>query len=303
MKARHIIGIIFLVITLLFLGPMVLLPGLSINGKETPAWIGGIYAAPALILLLIGALTVGGPYRVMAAGWTLFAGALYGAFLLLTVGPMFASPDFNEVMQATQAQQGIRSDITLTFSRQVPVFVALGLLVTGLGGLAHYYRGRGAVVLSSLTIDSLRGTDPAATAPDSSGVARPVSITVLAWLLIITSVLAFMTQIYPGLANQDVVMQIMADTYEISPDQWRLATGCAYVSTLVCAIFMLQGANWARWLYIVTTLANLLLAWSWFGMVSWALGGLPWIALVVFLLFLRRPADRFFRGGSGAVVA
>lgn len=304
MKARHIIGILILILCVLVLGPMVFLPGMSIDGKQMPGLFASVFGVPALVLLLIGALTVGGPYRVMASAWTLLAGALYGGFVLLTVVPMMQSPDFQEMMRASQAQQGMSMDMNMDFSHKIPVFLFFGLVFTGLGGLAHYYFGKGAGSAGSLSLANWRGPEADEASPGVTGPVRPVSITVFACLLIIFATLSFLAQIYPGLESQRVAMRMATDMTGVSYDKWLWLMGSWNVMMLICGVFFLRGANWSRWLFIVATVANLLVAQFWYSMPLWPLwASVLWLFFPIYVLFIRKPAIRFFRGDAAVVIA
>jgi len=65
------------------------------------------------------------------------------------------------------------------------------------------------------------------------------------------------------------------------------------------SVFLLRGANWARWTLIVSMAISTLLAMIWFmpvgaGVEMGLLSGIFWAVVAVYFLFVRRPARLFF---------
>jgi hypothetical protein len=77
----------------------------------------------------------------------------------------------------------------------------------------------------------------------------------------------------------------------------KIGAGLGYAACLSFAIFMLRGANWARWVYLgwvgIGTLSGAITASSWLLAVPGAL------KTVLFAYFLtRRDASAYFRSGA-----
>lgn len=129
---------------------------------------------------------------------------------------------------------------------------------------------------------------------------RPVSVTVIAWILIAINALSLLSTLF--LFKSPAAQELMAkNPLPLSVQYTMLFAGL--LIGVVCGIFMLKGANWARLLYVgwsvvgfgvnlVTSPGKLLL-----------LPGIVIVAVIVFFLF-RPKANAFFaRQHDGAVIA
>jgi bacteriorhodopsin len=121
--------------------------------------------------------------------------------------------------------------------------------------------------------------------------ARPVYVAVIGWLLIVIGLLSLVSvalaMAFPGLAQG-------AST---APGQ-IIGNLAASIIELVCGAFILKGADWARWLYLVlsiTSAAYLFIA-----------GAVPtgvligWVIFAVLTLagLFTPDASRFFKGAA-----
>ncbi len=285
MRARHVIGIIFLVLAVLCLGPMVMMPGFSVVGSpaEASLFAVAIFAVPALLLILTGALVVGAPHRWHATGWTLVAGAAYGAATLMMVVPMMNSPDWDQLMQATAQQRNLEMpEMAISLGR--PLLLAALLLVCGGAMLAWHHRHRLA--------------RPSEAVPDGS---RPVSVTVIAVILLVSAGMGVLSLLISGVTTLDQGFAAVEAAWGIPAELQKALSVVGFAVFIVCGIFLLRGANWSRWLLLVFTLANVVYQGTWLNSPGWMLPSLLWIAAYVYFLFLRDPARRYFARRSVAV--
>ena len=121
---------------------------------------------------------------------------------------------------------------------------------------------------------------------------RPTSVTVIAWVLLVSATVSLVTSALT--VNKPIVRELMVKTPIPLPIQFVMLFGGLLISIL-CAIFMLRGANWARVLYI---------AWGALGVVTGfatspaKLMLIPgFLIYVIFVFFLLRPgASAYFSG-------
>jgi len=289
MKARHVIGIVLLVLALFCLGPMVLIPGFhfqEIPQHQARWWFGVLlFGVPAAALILIGALVVGPDHRIQAAAWTLLGGAMYGGFLLLTMAPMMASPEWGDMMATVQVQQGQRP-LTMSLQIERPLYLTALLALLGAGGLFLHH-----VVLKSPSTGEAGLSESAPPLPEES---RPLSVTVLSWILIVTSVVGLLNFLFNAGRIEDSLSAVASIYGGPSPaTQLGLVIGNLSVSVL-CGMFLLRGASWARWLLVVTTVVGLVVGGLIYGLAWAVLPGLLWLGVYVYFLFLRAPAAAWF---------
>ncbi len=77
---------------------------------------------------------------------------------------------------------------------------------------------------------------------------RPTSVTVIAWIILVISALSLLTT--PFAINNPMAQELMAKSPVPVPVQYFISFVGLLIS-IVSAIFMLRGANWARMVYIV----------------------------------------------------
>jgi len=113
---------------------------------------------------------------------------------------------------------------------------------------------------------------------------RPVSITIISWLLIATGGIALVGGFWPPAQR---LAELGEHPFELGPAQAVRLIG------VIAGVFMLRGYNWARWLAVL---------WAAFH-VGISIGHTPvellvhslLFAVVVFFVF-RAPASAYFRG-------
>jgi uncharacterized membrane protein len=124
---------------------------------------------------------------------------------------------------------------------------------------------------------------------------RPTSVTIVCWFLIIAGVLSIVMTMVT--MNNPQVRELMEKQPLPVPAQIAMTLIITAIN-VVCGFFMLQGANWARMLYL--GLAVLGFAYSLitspFRMM--VVPGLVFFGVFAFLL-LRSPANAFFKGEQG----
>lgn len=292
MNVRLVIGIIFLVFAILCLGPMVFTAGMVIQGEGPSTLMLVVFAVPAAVLILIGVLVAGPPHRLPALSWTLVAGAVYGGVVTLMMVSFTQSPEWQQMMQASAAEQGLAGDFQMQITMTRPLIMAGILLAAGMAGLANcYLGGKERRSFGQLLTGETHAGDEAILL-DS---ARPISVTIFCWYLILGAILMFAGFIYPGIESQRTAMEISADLYGLSAGDWQLLMGTFAVLSLILGACMLRGANWARWCYLGLIMANVVFGFVLYGVTAWLiLANVFWVALPIYLLFFRKPAARFF---------
>lgn len=121
---------------------------------------------------------------------------------------------------------------------------------------------------------------------------RPLSVTIIAWLLIISSVMSVFT--YWSSFNDPVVQQIMAQS-PFSPTTQMIFTIANVVLTLIIGVAILKRQNWARYAYVVIGAIGIVIAFISSPVKSVVLISVIFLALVAFFLF-RKPANEWFAG-------
>jgi hypothetical protein len=119
---------------------------------------------------------------------------------------------------------------------------------------------------------------------------RPISIIVIAWLLLFSAASSLLASIFT--LNKAAVQEMMAKTPIPAPVQYLMLFAGVIIS-IVSAIFMLRGANWARLLYICWGAFSCVIA---FFTSPAKLTLIPGVVLyVIFVFFLLRPkASAYF---------
>ena len=113
---------------------------------------------------------------------------------------------------------------------------------------------------------------------------RPISITLIGWLFIVTGVVSFASGLVPP-------AQRLAE-FNAQPAELGLA-GFVRALAVVAGIFLLRGRNWARWLAVAWLAFHVGL--SFVHPIQELLIHALLFAFLTYLLF-RPPATRFFRG-------
>lgn len=119
---------------------------------------------------------------------------------------------------------------------------------------------------------------------------RPTSISVISWILIVTGGISLITT--TAMINNPDVQDMMAKTPIPIPVQYAMSY-VGLLVTILSAVAMLKGANWARYLYVIWNLVGFVI-----GMATSPMKAAMIPSLVVFLViafFLFRPkATAFF---------
>ena len=112
--------------------------------------------------------------------------------------------------------------------------------------------------------------------------ARPISVTILAWVLILAGAVGLVYHI----AELDIGHPFAND---------GLLVEFVRLLAVISGVFMLRGANWARCLAIAWITVHVILSfWH-----SWEQLAMHCVVFLVFAFFLfRPPANTYFRGGG-----
>ena len=125
---------------------------------------------------------------------------------------------------------------------------------------------------------------------------RPLSVSIIAWLLIIFAALSAVT--IPFTLGNPRAQELMAKSMVPVPVQYFMMFAGVLIS-IVSGIFMLKGANWARMLYIIWGALGFLFSLITSPAKLVLIPGFLVYAIVVFFL-LRPKATAFFTGTDHA---
>jgi len=125
---------------------------------------------------------------------------------------------------------------------------------------------------------------------------RPLSVTIIAWLLIVFGILSLIA--IPLSLGNPMTKELMAKSMVPIPVQYFMM-GAGLFVTIVSGIFMLKGANWARMLYVIWSAFSFVFSFVTSPARLMVIPGLLLYLIVVFFLF-RPKATAFFTGGSNA---
>jgi hypothetical protein len=132
-----------------------------------------------------------------------------------------------------------------------------------------------------------------------SATARPVSVTGICWFLIVTGIMAMASTSLT--INQPAVLELMARSPLPVGVQYAMSFGVLLVM-VVCGVAMLQGRNWARLLYTISSGLSILVSLATTSSRIMMIPSVVIYTLFVFLLF-QRNASRFFSTTKEAHVA
>ena len=118
---------------------------------------------------------------------------------------------------------------------------------------------------------------------------RPISVTIVAWIVIVLGVAGAFLML-PGISKAPLTSMQITFAY----------TGLA-VSAL-SGLFMLGGKNWSRWLYVVWCILGLAYALTTVPNPLLLIPGALKTAIIAFVLF-RKPANLFFLRAANHVPA
>jgi hypothetical protein len=123
---------------------------------------------------------------------------------------------------------------------------------------------------------------------------RPISITVIAWFFIVTSVIFIVTNTIGFMMENPIREKLMAENLLPIPVQYAFM----YIGSLVsiaCGIGMLKRKNWSRLLYVYWTAFALLVGALTFPLKTMFIPGTVFYAVVLFFLY-REGATEYFTG-------
>ena len=119
---------------------------------------------------------------------------------------------------------------------------------------------------------------------------RPVSLTIVAWYFIVSSVLGAAGTFY----MRENLAAVMAANHLPVPVQFGIAiVGLTLV--FISGIGILKGFNWARILYVVTTLAVIVIGFATAAQPAIYASQVVLFLIISFFLF-RKPANAYFKG-------
>jgi hypothetical protein len=125
---------------------------------------------------------------------------------------------------------------------------------------------------------------------NQSALRRPKSVTFISWFLIVTGACSLLTSF--SSMNNPLVLELMAKSPLPVPAQFiMMYIGLAIYIT--SGIFMLRGANWARFLYIISHAINILIGVATSPVKLMLIPGIIIYGIIVFFL-LRPNANAFF---------
>lgn len=119
---------------------------------------------------------------------------------------------------------------------------------------------------------------------------RPLSVTIIAWFLIVTSLFNLFSIL--TMANNSIVAKMLAESP--LPHAVHQAFGIAStVIALICGYGILKGFNWARFLYLAAGVLGLVFNVVTVPMISVIVMGIVMLAVIAFFLF-RPEANAWF---------
>jgi hypothetical protein len=121
---------------------------------------------------------------------------------------------------------------------------------------------------------------------------RPISITLIGWFFIALGSLVILANVAELVRIQGTEDRGEIDAHEMHDLVWVLGT---QLWAIMAGVFLLRGANWARWLTVAWLAFHVFLG-AHHDFHSTAVHG-ALLAVGVYLLF-RAPANEFFRGAK-----
>ena len=121
---------------------------------------------------------------------------------------------------------------------------------------------------------------------------RPTSVTVIAWFLIVTGIISIISSVISIINPNPMVEEIMSRNPLPVPIQ-ELLQYIGIAVSIVSGIYMLDGANWARFLYVVWSFIGILISIIALPNLIFVIPGLIfWIVITSFLF--RSQANDYF---------
>jgi hypothetical protein len=126
---------------------------------------------------------------------------------------------------------------------------------------------------------------------------RPVSITVIAWILIILSVISAISTTM--MSNNPTVLAAMRSSPLPIPLQWAMFYAGMLVM-IVSGIGFLKGRNWSRYLYLVWRIVGFTIGFATSSLTMAMIPGFVFFLVVVIILFLPKSSAYFLQVSSSA---
>lgn len=124
---------------------------------------------------------------------------------------------------------------------------------------------------------------------------RPTSVTIIAWILIVLGALGVLVAAL--MSNNPDVMEQMAQS-KLGAGTQQMVGIISSVVSIIAGYGMLQGKNWGRLLYVISTVVGIAL-----NFYALPMSGVQYIGIAIFLVvlfFLYRPAANAWFGGRAA---
>ena len=121
---------------------------------------------------------------------------------------------------------------------------------------------------------------------------RPTSVTVIAWFLIVMGVISIISSIISLFNPNPMVEEIMSRSPLPVPIQQLLSYAGIAVS-IVSGMYMLDGVNWARFLYVIWSVIGILISIITLPNLIFIIPGLVLLIIIIFYLFRPKANDYF----------
>ncbi|PJZ50723.1 hypothetical protein [Leptospira saintgironsiae] len=124
---------------------------------------------------------------------------------------------------------------------------------------------------------------------------KPVSITIISWILIVLSGVGMVSSIVTYSVNEQAI-EILKQTSHIPLQIQFLIAGTALIVQAICGIGFLQGLNWSRILFVVSSIAGILYSYLTSPIKVTLIFSVVFFGVVCFFLF--RPISNKFFGNQ-----
>ena len=121
---------------------------------------------------------------------------------------------------------------------------------------------------------------------------RPTSVTVIAWFLIVMGVISIISSIISLFNPNPMVEEIMSRNPLPVPIQ-QLLSYVGIAVSIVSGMYMLDGANWARFLYVIWSVIGILISIITLPNLIFIIPGLVLLVIITFYLFRPKANDYF----------
>lgn len=125
---------------------------------------------------------------------------------------------------------------------------------------------------------------------------RPVSLTIIAWFLIVTAIISAFSSLSMG-SNPMAAKLLAQSPLPISAHIAFALVGA--LVTLACGYGILKGYDWSRWLYIGWSVIGFVFSFVTVPIISIIVLGIFFFIVIAFFLF-RPAANKWFRRAQSA---